>query len=372
MSRRPWFFRVALLAAWAALTGPASSLWAAPAPLTRKPKIEVVFVIDTTGSMGDWINICKMKFWALCNAFANTRPTPELKVGLVDYRDKGDLWITKVYDLRDDLDAVFADLQTFRADGGGDTPEHVNQALFDAVHKIKWSTDRHTMRLIYLIGDAPAHMDYTDDVKYPVTCKEAVKRGIIINTIQCGTDNDCTVHWKDIATLGGGSYMQLSRANTVRPLTAPQDRRLQEINSELVRSIIVWGNSAKRTADLRKVREVSNLAEAAAADRISVMVRENRISGLDLLDSMRAGKVKLESLKPDELPLELQKLSPKERREHIEKVAVKRAALIKEALDLDRKRTAHLAGVLSRGGANFDGPVLDMLRRQGKKFRLRY
>jgi hypothetical protein len=282
------------------------------------------------------------------------------------------MWITKVYDLRDDLDAVFADLQTFRADGGGDTPEHVNQALFDAVHKVKWSTDRNTLRLIYLIGDAPAHMDYTDDVKYPVTCKEAMKRGIIINAIQCGTDADCTKHWRDISNLAGGAFLQLPNSGAIRPLTAPQDRRLQEINNELVRSIIVWGASPKREADLRKVRETTNLAEAAAADRLGIMIRENRVAHYDLLDSMRMGRVKLESLKADELPAEMQKLNMKERRENIEKVLIRRGALIKEALDLDKKRGAHLAGMLSRGTDNFDGPMLDMLRRQAKKFRLKY
>src|SRR5439155_16563370 len=118
--------------------------------------------------------------------------------------------------------------------------------LFDAVHKVKWSTDRNTLRLIYLIGDAPAHMDYTDDAKYPVTCKEAMKRGIIINTIQCGTDADCTKHWRDIANLAGGSFLQLPNSGYIRALTSPHDRRLQEINNELARSIIPWGTSAKR------------------------------------------------------------------------------------------------------------------------------
>ncbi len=107
-------------------------------------------------------------------------------MGLVAYRDKGDEYITKVIDLTDDLDAIHGHLKKFVASGGGDEPEHVNQALHDAVHKIKWSTDKKTLRIIFLVGDAPPHMDYNDDVKYPETCKKAVEKGIIINTIQCG------------------------------------------------------------------------------------------------------------------------------------------------------------------------------------------
>src|SRR5213595_1223853 len=167
-----------------------------------KPQVEVVFCLDTTGSMGGLIDAAKQKIWSISNQIASGKPTPELKIGLVAFRDKGDAYITKVYDLSDDLDAVHANLKTFQAQGGGDTPEHVNQALFEAVHKIKWSTDKKTLRIIFLVGDAPPHMDYTDDVKYPVTCKAAVEKGIIINTVQCGNDPDCTKIWKDIGEKG--------------------------------------------------------------------------------------------------------------------------------------------------------------------------
>ena len=103
-------------------------------PVSKKPKVEVVFCLDTTGSMGNLIEGAKAKIWAICNQIANGKPTPDLKVGLVAYRDKGDAYVTKVFELTDDLDAIHGHLKGFKADGGGDIPEHVNQALFDAVH----------------------------------------------------------------------------------------------------------------------------------------------------------------------------------------------------------------------------------------------
>ena len=62
----------------------------------------------------------------------------------------------------------------------------MNQALNEAVTKFKWSEDKETLKIIFLVGDAPPHMDYTDDVKYPDTCKLAAEKGIFINTVQCG------------------------------------------------------------------------------------------------------------------------------------------------------------------------------------------
>src|SRR5438552_12164021 len=94
-----------------------------------KPQVEVVFCLDTTGSMGGLIDAAKQKIWSICNQIAGGKPTPQLKVGLVAYRDRGDEYVTKVTDLTDDLDAIHTQLMGFRAAGGGDFPESVNQAL---------------------------------------------------------------------------------------------------------------------------------------------------------------------------------------------------------------------------------------------------
>ena len=167
---------LAALAAVVSLVGPVAAADESAKP-AKKPQVEVVFCLDTTGSMGGLIDGAKQKIWAICNQIAGGKPTPDLKIGLVAYRDSGDEYITKVFDLTDDLDAIHGHLKRFQADGGGDNPESVNQALDDAVNKIKWSTDNKTLRIIFLVGDAPPHMDYTDDVKYPETCKKAVQEG---------------------------------------------------------------------------------------------------------------------------------------------------------------------------------------------------
>src|SRR5947209_16830776 len=157
-----WFRRGLLLLAVAAFAtvgradGPPAK---APAP---RPEVEVVFCLDTTGSMGGLINAAKQKIWSICNQIAGGTPTPRVRVGLVAYRDRGDAYVTKVFDLTDDLDAIHGHLMGFQAQGGGDFPESVNQALYDAVTQVKWSTDKKTLKMIFLVGDAPPHMDYKE------------------------------------------------------------------------------------------------------------------------------------------------------------------------------------------------------------------
>ena len=73
-----------------------------------KPKVEAVFVLDTTGSMSGLIQAAKEKIWSIANTMASAQPAPEIRIGLVAYRDRGDAYVTKVVDLSTDLDSVYA------------------------------------------------------------------------------------------------------------------------------------------------------------------------------------------------------------------------------------------------------------------------
>ena len=81
------------------------------------------------------------------------------------YRDIGDAYVTRTYDFTGDMDEVFGHLSAFRAEGGGDGPEHVSAAMHDAVHRLTWSSG-HALRMIVLVGDAPPHLDYQDGFDY--------------------------------------------------------------------------------------------------------------------------------------------------------------------------------------------------------------
>jgi hypothetical protein len=71
-----------------------------------RPRMEVAFVLDTTGSMGGMIAGAKQKIWAIANRLKSAQPTPEIRFGLVGYRDRGDEYVTRVYGLTQDLDEV--------------------------------------------------------------------------------------------------------------------------------------------------------------------------------------------------------------------------------------------------------------------------
>jgi hypothetical protein len=327
--------------------------------------------------MSGLIDGAKQKIWAICNQIAGGKPTPDLKVGLVAYRDRGDEYITKVIDLTDDLDAIHGSLMKFRADGGGDEPESVNQALDDAVNKVKWSTDKKTLRIIFLVGDAPPHMDYKDDVKYPVSCKKACEKGIIINTIQCGASAECMKYWKDIASKAEGSYAAIPQAGGVVAVATPFDKELGELNAKLARTTVVYGALGMRKESESKVTAAAALPGGlGGADRAGFAAKGGRVATYDLIDAIKDKKVKLEDLKEAELPAELSKLkTTKERKEYLDKVEKERGEINKKVIELDKKRGEYIKKELAKKGKgkdSFDASVLEMLRKQAKKYDIGY
>jgi Mg-chelatase subunit ChlD len=338
-----------------------------------RPEVEVVFCLDTTGSMGGLISAAKQKIWAISNQIASGTPTPHVKIGLVAYRDRGDAYITKVIDLTEDLDAIHGELMSFQAQGGGDFPESVNQALHESVTKIKWSKDKKTLKIIFLVGDAPPHMDYKDDVKYTETCKLAVTKDIIINTVQCGNHPETKKYWQEICRLAEGSYVQIdAKGGAILAVATPYDAELAKINSEISSSTLVYGSKeAQKAADEKKTSNAA-LSAPAAADRAGFYARNAGGTSYDLLTNVQNGNVKLESLKKDELPPEMQKMTLEEQKTFLKKLETQRKELSQKALDLDKKRNDFIAKKQAEDSRqqatdSFDGQVLSILQRQAAR-----
>jgi Mg-chelatase subunit ChlD len=353
-----------------------------PAKKTERPQVEVVFCLDTTGSMSGLIDAAKQKIWAICNQIAGGQPSPLLKVGLVAYRDRGDKYVTQVFDLSDDLDAIHGHLMQFKAEGGGDFPESVNQAIHEAVTKIKWSNHKKTLKLIFLVGDAPPHINYANDVKYPETCKLAVTRDIIINTVQCGSHPETQEHWQKICRLAEGSYVQIdAKGGPIVTYATPFDADLAKINSALAGSTVVFGDARRQMEGKEKAKAVAALPAPVAADRAGYFGRSGGSKGAagayDLLNGVKNKTVKLEDLKKEQLPPELQTLTLPQQKEYLEKLDKKRTELNQQAAELAKKRSEFIAkkqaeDQKNRARDSFDNQVLQILQRQATRVSIQY
>src|SRR5881397_501132 len=294
----------AILSSW-------QPLFAKTAPTPQsKPRIEVCFVLDTTGSMGGLIEGAKQKIWSIANEMISAQPTPELKLGLIGYRDRGDEYVVKSFSLTDDIDAIYGHLRDFKAEGGGDEPESANEALAEAIEKMPWSQDRKVLKIIFLVGDAPPHLDYADGPKYPELCRIAAKKDLIINTVQCGSMAETTPIWQEIAKLSEGSYAAIAQSGNMAVVATPMDSDLSELNRKLGATMVAYGDEPARRRVLSRQAASESAPASVAADRLSFNGRYGLVvqGEGELLDSLQQGKVKLESLKKEQLPKQWQAL----------------------------------------------------------------
>ena len=340
----------------------------APAPPMRRPKVEIVFVVDTTGSMS-LIEPMKQKIYGLCNLILSARPTPELRVGLVAFKDRDspgnkEEYVIKPFDLRDNLDEVFAEFKTYSATGGGDTPEAVNEALDHALTKLSWTKDRRTVRMMFLIGDAAPHMDYMDDVKYQVTCKRAADLGIPIHAIQSGSDKECDEHFAAIARLSGGVHLKVDSSGGFKNWSTDYDVKMRELSQQLFRSAMPFGTGASRDQATKRMQQLVGLTGEAQLDRAALLSRTRRLGDNDLLDAVMMGRVRLAEMKAEDLPEALRSLPENQRAAQLEKWIDQRQKLIEAIGELDRKRVASLLKRIEENPNGMDAQIFLTFRKR--------
>ena len=312
-----------------------------------RPRMEVVFVLDTTGSMSGMIAGAKQKIWAIANKLKSADPTPEIRFGLVGYRDRGDAYVTKVFGLSGNLDEVYTHLYSFAAEGGGDTPESVNEALHKAVRDLQWSSDPEVLRVIFLVGDAPPHMDYQDDVKYQKSCKLANERGILINTLQCGRLEGTEEVWREIANLTNGTYAAILQDGGSVKIDTPYDDEIKRINVQLDATIILYGSRAEQANAAANKTVLASLSKEAMSDRSSYFNKSEAGSVIagkgDLVVEVMNGRESVDKLDEQKLDPKLQAMAPAARQALIAKKIEERRVLQSELAALVARRDAAVA-----------------------------
>jgi hypothetical protein len=344
-----------------------------------RPIMEMVFVLDTTGSMGGLLTGAKQRIWGIVNEVMQTSSLSSVKVGLVAYRDRGDQYITQVLPLTEDLDKVYSVLMDYQPAGGGDEEENVRRALAQGVANAGWSqSSANHAQILFLVGDAPPH-NYADEPDPLTTADLAVKQGIIVNTIQCGTSATTKQVWEAIAQRGQGQYFLIPQDGGVQTISTPYDEQLSQLGTRLGGTFLAYGGGAGAEGEHYRAerKEVSDRVESsiatrsaptAAADRSVNKALNSKAYIGDLLQDIENGSTKLESVKSEDLPSELQKLSAEDRAKDIEKRLAERKEIRKQILSLSKQRTEYIAAEQQKhhGGAQngVDVAVSAALRQQ--------
>lgn len=196
-----------------------------------RARLDLVFLVDATGSMADEIDKLKTTLRSISAEVSRLPSQPDLCFGLVAYRDKGDAFLLRSHDLTDDLDGFLRGaLNPLHAGGGGDYPEAMNEALHETVHNLSWRGTGAT-RMVVLLADAPPHLDYGGPY-YDEGMAAALGKGIkIFGVGASGLDKQGEFIQRQIAQYTGGQFVFLTYANAHDPASGPGRETVHDVKN---------------------------------------------------------------------------------------------------------------------------------------------
>jgi hypothetical protein len=314
----------------------------------EKPLIQLAILLDTSGSMQGLIEQAKTQLWQIVNTMATAKrdgAVPRLEVALYEYGKSSipapEGYLRQIVPLSEDLDKISEELFKLRTNGGY---EYCGQVIQAAVDGLGWSPQNNDYKVIFIAGNEPFTQGKVD---YRQSCKTSISKGIIVNTIFCGNaDEGIRTQWKDGADLADGRYMNIDHNKKIVHISAPQDKEIVRLGQELNKTYVAYGKGgiAKKERQARQDQNAMAAGEAVMAQRaVTKASKQYRNVGWDLVDAEKEGKVKVEELEEDELPEEMKKMSPKERKAYVEKQKKKREEIQAQISQLKKDREKYVA-----------------------------
>ena len=235
---------------------------------------------------------------------------------------------------------------------------------------------------MFLVGDAPPHMDYAQDTKYPVTLSVAKQKDIIVNAVLAGNAADTERVWRDIAQNGNGRFIPIPQdGGQVVVIETPYDEDIIILQREINGTVIPYGPRAmqKRTED--KTKQLSKVAAAApsqASEMASFINKRARATSEavtgdgDLVADVSAGRSSFSAIKEEDLPDNLRAMKPEARMDEVNKQMNQRKELNEKLSALVAKRDKYVADARAKAppkASSFDRVVEDTLKAQIKRHR---
>ena len=246
--------------------------------------------------------------------------------------------------------------------------------LATATQVLSWSANAKDFKAIFIAGNEPFTQG---QVHYAESCKAAIANGIVVNTIHCGPrQTGINTKWQHGAQLADGAYTHIDQNKRVVHITAPQDAEIAKLNTALNGTYVYYGRKGKEAKE-RQVAQDEAAADLAAP--VLVQRAAAKSSALynnamwDLVDAIEQKKVKLEDLKDEDLPAELRKLKPAERKAYLAKMAKQRSDIRAKIQALAKARKLHVAAEMKKRAAadgaadRLDDAIVKSVREQAKK-----
>lgn len=309
--------------------------------------VQLALLLDTSNSMDGLINQAKSQLWRIVNELSRMHKRGErirLQVALYEYGNNSlsarSGYIRQVVPFTEDLDMLSEALFSLTTNGGSEYCGHV---IGSSLNQLKWNTSRDGLKLICIAGNEPFDQG---GVSYEAACRWAAESEIVVNTIYCG-DYYAGVQglWKRGASIGGGSYFSIDSDRSTRGIETPYDGDLMRLNSRINDTYVPYGLKGKELKARQSMQDRNAAAVSApvAAERAASKGSSlYKASGWDLVDAIDSKSVKVEGLRKENLPDELQGRSDEEIGRYVQQKKAERESLKSQISALSKKRDAYV------------------------------
>lgn len=315
--------------------------------VTAKPKIQVALLLDTSNSMDGLIDQAKSQLWKMVNELATAKQngqSPDIELALYEYGNDGlqakEGYLRQITGLTSDLDLVSEKLFELKTNGG---TEMCGWVIDNATQSLKWSPNNDDLKIIFIAGNesfAQGPKTFTE------SCKSAITKGIIINTIHCGNyQKGIQDQWQEGAELADGQYMHIDQSQKVIHISTPYDQEINSLNQKLNETYIGYGTAGQAKAE-RQMAQDANAASYGSANARTRAAFKSKASynnsEWDLVDAAAEDEEVLAEMEPEELPEPMQEMDTAERKAFVEAKAKERAEIQAKIKTLNTKAEAYI------------------------------
>lgn len=337
-------------------------------------KIKVALLLDTSNSMDGLINQAKSQLWKIVNELNKTTRNgkkPDIEIALYEYGNDNlsaySGYIRQLSGFTSELDKISEDLFSLSTRGGS---EFCGAVIKKSLDDLNWGGNSTDLKLIFIAGNEPFTQG---DVSYKDACKNAFKKGIVVNTIHCGSYRDgINGKWKDGADITDGKYMIINHNDATVYIKSPYDDRIAELNKKLNATYFGFGREGTK----KKMRQSKQDYNANKIDKANMVLRaQTKVSkaysnsSWDIVDAYKENTVKLEEMEESQLPKEMKGMEAKERKLFVENKLKERQNIQKEIKVLVAKREKYVAEQTKKTNneKSLDNAILEAVKKQAVK-----
>lgn len=353
---------------------------AAPAITALTPKIQVAILLDVSNSMDGLIDQAKSQLWNMVNTVGKAKCSqgnPQLEIALYEYGRSSNHpaqgYIKQIRPFTSNLDQLSEDLFNLKTEGGD---EYCTNVIVSSLQELQWDSGTTHYKVIFIAGNEDFQQG---SIPWATACHQAKNKGVIVNTIYCGSRMDgMREHWNLGTECGMGSFTNINQDARIQDISTPYDDDLFVLNERLNNTYMAYGAAGAIAASKQKQMDQANKEAGALVFAKRIAVKGNnklyKNNQWDLVDAITSDSTSLQKIPTADLPTELQGKSKTEVHRIVQQKSTERANIQHEIARINQQRADYIADAKRKGPqpteATLETEVEKILKEQLKRFNM--